>query len=295
MQQSEASALNLSDSSFSLTKVSIIAFVLIFCVFPTIWLTQNISDATVKAQATWYWVFGLTALVITCLALILQLASTVTKNPMIRVIDVCYYEPVTLLFGKIKNSQSYLLNIIFTTFLSMIIFLTITVRKEAFIYAPTFQVIDIGPAGNAIAYAFFAIMESLIFVVWVPAQIYAITMRLTRNVMVSCAVTLVLSPTVFTIYHVARYGPGGAEFNIFGLVFVFAFNFISVLWLLLLRNAILEFVTHTSNNVSLYIATISYVSPILIVFIFGFILTLEVLMYFALFSGKNKSVGYSSS
>ncbi|MHA1827662.1 MAG: hypothetical protein ACTSX6_03335 [Candidatus Heimdallarchaeaceae archaeon] len=267
---------NIGTDEITLKKVLMLLF-FIFTTLSLIWFTQNISDYSKRSDAQFYWVLALTAIAIITLDFTIKLAKG-----NIEVIDTCMIEDKTI-FGDLSPKLLFA-ELTFLFLLSSLAFGVINARKETFISSPEMQLIDLGVGGNLILKFLLSIPEGMIFVVVIPPIIFGLVRKFTNSFYLAFVITLFLSPSIFTFYHAGKYGVT----DLVGSSVAFVFNFMSVLWLLIMRNALWELVLHPTNNMALFLMRELSLSPLIFGFIGMFIIFIMGMLYLLYVLRKGK-------
>ncbi len=228
---------NIGTDQLTIEKVLTILFIL-FVVVALAWISINVEEAEYKDIAFWYWVMGLTGL-------IWILLDFVLKKFDVEIIDTCLYEEETF-FGRL-SSHTKLLMFIGLMIVFFILFSFINIRQSALVNAPKFQAVELGNNGRILATILFAIVEGLFFIGCLAPTVYGGFRRLSGSPHFGLLAMLIITPSLFTLFHIAVYG----FTDMLASSIVFIFNLTSCVMLFLLRNIFWEWTTHTANNAGL--------------------------------------------
>lgn len=229
---------NLGDDSVGAGKIAVLLLATIGIAILA-WYSVNIPEFA--AQATKFWILGLTALLITGISLVIKRAGGADfPNPII-------HEKSTLVFGEWSRKR-WLLVVTVLAVLSLYLFFSIGGQTTAAIMsAPSFQVIEPTPALSAFMSVFAAIMEDLFFWGLMPALTFVVIYALTRNSFASLIAAFALNPFIFATYHTLVYGATSP----ISTAWVFGFGMLMTSATLLLRSLVVPLFIHASNNAAI--------------------------------------------
>lgn len=219
-------------------KITVFTFILILILL-VLWFSQNLADEQKKVESFWYFGLGLFFLGF------VGLQYTIGKyTPIFSTIT---YEKETM-FGELPKNVKFILAG-FCVLLFFVFVFYIQSAGKALISAPMMQAVHLDTAGNILYMIALTTCEIIVFTGIMPAFCYGLGMHYTKNHTIAILMAILLSPTIFMLYHVGTYGYSDMS----GSLTVFALNFLAVLWVLIFRNLLFDFALHCGNNVGILI------------------------------------------
>jgi len=210
---------------------------IIFEIMVTIVLLTVLSWLTINTVlweiAQIFWVFGLMALVFTIIAF------------MIKKKDFKFDVPLS---GKpLFNIPKPLLYLFFMA-MFIVTFFVLSITDYS-ITAPEFQILEVGLGGNVMLTVAAAWMEDLFFFAVIPGILFSVGFWLSKRFWPSITLSVIISPVIFMVYHLAVYG----FTNQVALVFLLITGLEWVIMSMLLRDITYVHVRHIGNNLGLLI------------------------------------------
>jgi len=196
------------------------------------WLTIN-SVIWEKAQI--FWIFGLMG------TLGAGIAFLISGKGKKDIFDVPIAEEPMIPIGKKYIWTAFIL-LFFVTFFFL-------ANSNYNIAAPQFQTINVGLTGDALLVIFAAWMEDIFFFALIPGLIFSIIYWLTGKFWIAVGFVVLLSPIIFTLYHLAVYG----FTNQAAMTFVYIFGLEMTAMMLLLRDIMYAHVRHIGNNLGILV------------------------------------------
>ncbi len=218
----------LTSDKISIWKAVEIAW-LVFALFFIIWYGINVPELQAKAQLFWW--LGIFALGVIALDLIVKISG-------VEFVDVILAEEPLIRLSK----KTMLGILVFGAFITMF-FMANTGYSVS---APTFQIVQLGPAGDAILSFFAASMEDIVFFSIIPASVAGLAYFVFRNPWISLFLFVVVSPFIFVLYHMLAYG----FTDVVASTAVYVFGLEMMIWVLLFRNLAWPHIRHGFNNMS---------------------------------------------
>jgi len=258
---------NIGTDELSIGKILSVLFIL-FIIISLAWISINVQEQEYRNKAFWYWVLGLTGLV-------WILVDHALKALDIEIIDTCIYENTTL-YGRLSKEMKALMFIgLMVVF--YVIFAFTNFKQTALVNAPLFQAVELGNEGRILATISFALVEGLVFVGCLAPTIYGIFTKISKSPHFGLLSMLIITPTLFMLFHMAVYG----FTDMIAMISTFLFNFVSCVMLFLMRNIFWEWSVHTANNAGLIFAKIYRFSLEILFFplvVIGFLIFLVVVL-----------------
>jgi hypothetical protein len=138
----------------------------------------------------------------------------------------------------------------FSLIIGIVTFVAISASPYS-IEAPTFQIVDLGTFGEALLDAAAAITEDIVFFAVVPGITFTIVYYASKSPILALIFVLILSPSVFLVYHTLHYG----FTDVVASTAVFFFGLEMTAWMIVMREIFYCHMRHIGNNLGKLIFT----------------------------------------
>jgi hypothetical protein len=148
--------------------------------------------------------------------------------------------------------------------------------------APTFAAVDIGASGSAILSGLAGIIEDMMFWGFIGPTLFGIALALSGKKIIGLAAAWGVTPFIFMIYHIGRYGASPTALDS-----VLFFGFVAMTLVILLGSLMPTNAIHFANNAGLtyFARTSADVSGYFMIFV-GMIVVLGLLWWMLRRRGK---------